>query len=238
MDDTRRVWDIEGVGRMLGGLSEVAEDVAFGEGVSLPMTSLSARLELYEATGVARLSSRDVRVEVHRVLPPAITEQGVVFTSQRSEETFSLVVRPDGFATLFIGAAAKAEPPSHESGSVLIEPETGADQPAPATAPEDSESIPRVVLTGRMGRAPTARTTSRGRTIAQAPLAVHLGRSEKPEWHTIVFFDGLAENALANLAKGQLVTIIGYKHAREIPLKDGGTRQVEEIYAAAIQPPK
>jgi single-stranded DNA-binding protein len=68
------------------------------------------------------------------------------------------------------------------------------------------------------------------------PLAVHEG--ETTSWHTILFFDDAAQRAIDTLKKGNLVTVIGYKHVRDVQKRDGSSAQVEEIYAAAVQPPK
>lgn len=71
------------------------------------------------------------------------------------------------------------------------------------------------------------------------PLGVHGG--EKTLWHDVLFFDEKAERVAAELSKGQLVTVVGYKHEREAEVKKGNTtfkKKVVEIYGALVQTPK
>jgi single-stranded DNA-binding protein len=99
-------------------------------------------------------------------------------------------------------------------------------------AQPQAEKANRVMLTGRLGRNVYLRTTATGRVIGRVPLAVH--RGEETDWHVILFFDEKAQKAAEQLAKGQLVNVVGYKHYREIKGKDGNTKQVEEIYAVDV----
>lgn len=113
--------------------------------------------------------------------------------------------------------ASKSTPPKHE---------------------EQQQEKPdnRVVLTGRIGRDPQLHTTSKGKQITKLPLAIHEG--ETTAWHTILFFDEKAKVAAETLHKGDLATIIGYRHQREVVTKTGIKKQVEEIHGVATQPAK
>jgi hypothetical protein len=142
------------------------------------------------------------------------------------------IVYPDGSLTM---ALLSMEPRRQEREPAITPLAPAEESPRiPESVPsQGAEQANRVVLTGRLGRAVSLRTTARGKTIGRVPLAVHLG--EKTEWHTVLFFDDAANRAAAELSKGQMLTVIGYRHSREVTDRDGGTRQVEEIYAASVQ---
>lgn len=120
-----------------------------------------------------------------------------------------------------------------EDGGLVPE----ADVPTPAPEPpvkarEGQEDATRVMLTGRLGRGVHLRTTAKGVVVGRVSLAVHQGN--ETVWHTILFFNEKAQKAAEELAKGQLVTVVGYKHLREVQSRNG-LKQVEEIYAAGVQ---
>jgi hypothetical protein len=120
-----------------------------------------------------------------------------------------------------------------ESEAVAEQPTLFA-PPAEATnVRPQAEQANRVMLTGRLGRDVHLRTTANGKVVGRVSLAVH--RGEETDWHTILFFDDKAQKAAEELQKGQLVTVVGYKHLREVQGRDGSTKQVEEIYAASVQ---
>lgn len=103
-------------------------------------------------------------------------------------------------------------------------------------APDTAETqAARLSLGGRLGRAPSFRTTRSGRLIASFPLAV---RDEAGEttWHTVLAFDERAEQLRDQVAKGQYVEVVGYLHQRERTTRSGQTRVIEEVYATVIKP--
>ena len=105
--------------------------------------------------------------------------------------------------------------------------------PEPTAKPEQQ----RIVLSGRVGRAPVFGTTPSGKPKATFPLATH-PTPETTEWKRIVAFQERAERLRGRLAKGDEVEVIGYARVRQVPTKAGGTRPVEEIYATVVRTPK
>lgn len=110
----------------------------------------------------------------------------------------------------------------------------GAPLPA-ATSDQEEERRPRLALTGRIGHTPILRTTQKGTDVLRLSLAVHQG--EQTDWHTILFFGERAkELAQAEFAqKGRLVTVVGYPHQRDVRMRTGGIRQVEEVYGVVLR---
>jgi hypothetical protein len=165
-------------------------------------------------------------------------------TSKLGELAFSFTPTPPG--------AIRQEPspippensvpetvPDHEE-AVLPEPAQAA-RPAqqantptpPKDRPAGKETKERVVITGRVGRLPTLKTIKTG-LMAKFPVGEH-----QPDgstiWHTVVAFGKNAEGLRDSLTKGQLVTVSGYPHQREIAGKAGQTRTVTEIYLAGLK---
>ena len=106
--------------------------------------------------------------------------------------------------------------------------------PPPAEQPPQSERE-RVILRGRVGRAPTFRTTAkRGVLIGSFPLGSHPDL-ETTVWHTILMFDNRARMLQEkNLAPGEEIEVVGFPHKREIQTPAGESRTITEIYATAI----
>jgi single-stranded DNA-binding protein len=70
--------------------------------------------------------------------------------------------------------------------------------------------------------------------MAKFPVAEH-HPDGSTTWHTIVAFGKNAEGLRESLTKGQMVTVGGYPHHREITGKSGQTRKVTEIYLAGLR---
>jgi single-strand DNA-binding protein len=100
-----------------------------------------------------------------------------------------------------------------------------------ATAGKETKE--RMVITGRVGRLPTVRQIKTG-LMAKFPVAEHQ-QDGSTTWHTIVAFGKTAEALRDSLTKGQLITVAGYPHQREITGKSGQTRTVTELYMAGLE---
>src|SRR5690242_3840443 len=104
----------------------------------------------------------------------------------------------------------------------------------PASVPTEAGSEPprsaeqeRIRVDGRLGRPPVFRTTSRGIRIARLVVAAH-DEGDRTTWHTVLAFNKLADHLFTNRpAKGALVTVIDYRHPRNIVGRDGLPRTVE-----------
>jgi single-strand DNA-binding protein len=108
------------------------------------------------------------------------------------------------------------------------------DQPAVASdATAGKEPTERKVITGRVGRTPTLRQIKSG-LMAKFPVGEHLPDGSTT-WHTVVAFGKTAEALKGSLTKGQLITVGGYPHEREITGKAGQPRRVTEIYLAGLK---
>ncbi len=133
--------------------------------------------------------------------------------------------------------AMLGHPPPVDAGpqdSGTVEPPAPTGEAAPA--PEVKEQA-RVQLAGRVGQHPTLRTTPKGTLVARFPLGVKDETDlEKTTWHTVLAFRERAEQVRDRLKKGDPVEVIGYRHERQIPRRDGTTRTVHEVYATAVKP--
>ena len=76
-----------------------------------------------------------------------------------------------------------------------------------------------------------------GQLIASFPLGVKDEADlNRTTWHTILAFRERAQQVKDTLKKGDPVEVIGYRHEREIPRRDGSTRTVHEVYATVLKP--
>lgn len=98
-------------------------------------------------------------------------------------------------------------------------------------------SINKVILIGNLGRDPEVRYTPSGTAICNIRLATTRmwkdknsgDKVEETEWHTVVFFDRLAEIAGEYLKKGRSIYVEGRLRTRKWQDKDGHDRYSTEV---------
>jgi single-strand DNA-binding protein len=165
--------------------------------------------------------------------------------SKRGELAFSFT--PTQPATDIQEPQMPNAPQNSPPEPVPVSEETLLPEPAQAVVPAQQPEKPtpqkdraqgkdtkeRVVITGRVGRLPTLKTIKTG-VMAKFPLAEHQPDGATT-WHTIVAFGKQAESLRDSLTKGQMVTIGGYPHQREVTGKAGQTRTVTEVYLAGLK---
>jgi single-strand DNA-binding protein len=118
-----------------------------------------------------------------------------------------------------------------------LEPGVPQEESSPPTSTDwakGKEKKERVSITGRVGRVPTFKTIKTG-LMAKFPVAEHQPDGSTTTWRTIVAFGKTAEALRDTLTKGDLISIAGYPHNREITGKSGQTRTVTEIYLAGLK---
>lgn len=247
---TSSTWNLAGVGESLKSQPQSLTDRLAGpgqafhlaDGVTLTVfperqllrfTSPLAELTIAPVTNIEpqadrlRVESSDVHHKATVLFDP---KGGLIFTLQPNEARST--TKPTVVEASMEPAADEAEPAPAPAGLAAETTADTSDATASPPASTEDERGERLVFTGRVGRVPELKTTAKGRRLVRIPLAVHEG--EETRWHTIVFFDDLAERAVATLAKGELVSVVGYRHVREIETKRG-TKQQELIFAAALQ---
>ena len=250
-ETTSSTWNLPAVGESLrtqprpltdrlagsGQAFHLAVDVAltlFPERRLLRFSSPLAELTLAPVTNVEpqadrlRVESSDAQHKATALFDP---KGGLIFTLQPNDATSGLepaIVE----ASIEQPENSPVPTPSPETEAPAAEATPDAGEAAKTTTTTEDERGERLVFTGRVGRVPELKTTAKGHRLVRIPLAVHEG--EETSWHTIVFFDDLAERAVTTLAKGELVSVVGYKHVREIQTKRG-TKEQELIFAAALQ---
>lgn len=101
--------------------------------------------------------------------------------------------------------------------------------------------VNKVILVGRLGKDPEARTLENGAMVVNFTMAtsevykdrVTGERKEITDWHNIVLWRGLAETASKYLHKGDQVYIEGKMRTRSWE-KDGVTRYTTEVIGDAM----
>lgn len=226
-------------------------DPALGAGRRLPI-NLALTVDVFEAANLTRVATPDIRLELFGPARPHRAGERVVYDQTSPTGILHLGIDRDGTLVLQRSAhpvASHPEPVSREADASPApvapppqdQPETRQQCPTPPDASanrEAREEAERVKLTGRLGRAPTFRTSPRGTLVGRFPLAVHR-EDGTTVWHSILAFGSRTEQlrtraAAGDLAKGREVDIVGYPHTRQVPGKDGSIRTVTEIHAAAM----
>jgi len=104
-------------------------------------------------------------------------------------------------------------------------------------------SVNKVILIGRLGRAPEIKKFDNGGIIANMALATsekwrdrQSGEMvEKTEWHRLVMRERLAEIAQQYLQKGSLIYVEGKLQTRKWQAQDGSDRYSTEISVWQMQ---
>lgn len=104
-------------------------------------------------------------------------------------------------------------------------------------------SVNKVVLIGNLGKDPETRYSPNGGAICNVRLATTRNwkdktsgeRKEETEWHSVVFYDRLAEIAGEYLKKGRPVYVEGRLKTRKWQDKEGQDRYTTEIIATEMQ---
>ncbi len=102
-----------------------------------------------------------------------------------------------------------------------------------------ARSVNKVILVGNLGKDPDLRSTPQGKSVCSFSLATSESYLDKAtnewkditDWHNVVMWDRLADNAAKFLKKGSKVYIEGSLKHRSYEGKDGVTRYVTEVLA-------
>src|SRR5512144_2161312 len=89
-------FDDEAIAEALDSRSSTVRDVAYGEGVQYSVGRGDARLEIFPRTGVTRLTTTDVRVELFGSAITDVSPGGVEFSRTQPGPDASLTVVPGG----------------------------------------------------------------------------------------------------------------------------------------------
>ena len=107
-----------------------------------------------------------------------------------------------------------------------------------------ARGINKVILVGNLGQDPETRAMPSGKAVTNIRIATSEGwkdkqtgeQKEATEWHTVVFFDRLAEIAAEDLRKGSQVYVEGKLRTRKWQDKaTGADRYSTEVVANELQ---
>jgi len=99
-------------------------------------------------------------------------------------------------------------------------------------------SVNKVILIGRAGKDAESKTLEGGQVVANFSLATDEyhkkadgTKVQETEWHSIILWGKLAENAAKYITKGRLLYVEGKVRSRIWKNKDGTEKKVTEIIA-------
>ncbi len=103
--------------------------------------------------------------------------------------------------------------------------------------------VNKVILIGRLGADPETRQTAGGKSVTNIRLATseewkdkQTGeKKEATEWHSVVFFDRVAEIASQYLRKGSMAYVEGRLQTEKYTDKQGIERYATKIRADVLQ---
>ena len=106
-----------------------------------------------------------------------------------------------------------------------------------------ARGVNKVILIGNLGQDPETKSLPSGSAVTNIRLATTEGwkdkqtgeKKEHTEWHSVVFFDRLAEIAGQYLKKGSQVYIEGTLRTRKWQDKNGADRYTTEVRASDMQ---
>jgi single-strand DNA-binding protein len=106
-----------------------------------------------------------------------------------------------------------------------------------------ARGINKVILVGNLGQDPETRAMPSGKAVTNVRIATSDSwrdkqtgeQKEQTEWHTVVFFDRLAEIAAEYLKKGSQIYVEGRLRTRKWQDKSGNDRYTTEIVANEMQ---
>jgi single-strand DNA-binding protein len=106
-----------------------------------------------------------------------------------------------------------------------------------------ARGINKVILVGNLGQDPETRAMPSGKAVTNVRIATSDSwrdkqtgeQKEQTEWHSVVFFDRLAEIAAEYLRKGSQIYVEGRLRTRKWTDKSGSDRYTTEIVANELQ---
>jgi single-stranded DNA-binding protein len=116
-----------------------------------------------------------------------------------------------------------------------------AEQDMTAQSAQSAPETPRIRVRGRIGQEAQFRVVpDKDLLVGSLSIAEHPDK-DTTVWHDVAAFGERAQKLQEQFGSGELrvgqeVEVVGYVHRRERPTKEGGTRTVEQIYAATIKP--
>ena len=104
-------------------------------------------------------------------------------------------------------------------------------------------TINKVILVGNLGQDPEVTTTATGAKVCTISVATTESWKDKDsgeqqnqtEWHRVVLWRNLADNAGKFLKKGSKVYVEGQLQTREWQDKEGANRKTTEVIAREMQ---
>jgi len=104
-------------------------------------------------------------------------------------------------------------------------------------------SVNKVIIVGNLGKDPETRYSPNGGAICNVRIATTRNwkdktsgeKKEETEWHSVVFYDRLAEIAGEYLKKGRSVYVEGRLKTRKWQDKEGQDRYTTEVIATEMQ---
>ncbi len=204
-------------------LPDPVYDPAYEWGTRLSVGPIESptHVEVYEERAAIRITSKNLRVEIHRPTEISVFHDNVVFAAGKRDEGIYLHARVDREGN----AALLLDQPSPVRPAEAIEPlpaipsrvplETAVPSPILAPNRASKEKQTTVTVTGTLQTTPrTGNSDAKGHQTAWALVAAHVEGEESPHLYSATFHRQAVKTALG-LPRDAQVTIKGYAHPKQ-----------------------
>lgn len=100
-------------------------------------------------------------------------------------------------------------------------------------------NLNKVILCGRVTKAPEIKSTTSGKKVARISLATNQfmgkGKEDKTTFHNLVAWSSIADVAEKYITKGQEIMIEGHIDNRTYKKKDGSNGYISEVVVERLQ---
>lgn len=235
-----------GIRETLQADSRTVWDVAHGEGEAFTLGSHGTELEVYPGAGVARVTTENARVELHRVPGYRLNEANhVIFEQGREQERLRMLVGSEGHVSLRPLLRATRSPTTRQTP-----PDGPQDRTSPARGSHDLTTPPKaevpaapeaeergtVSVIGNIGRDLSFHERD-GQLVCKFPLADN-HPTRQTIWHDVVATEAVAEfvrdahtsrDQAVTMRKGKPVEVVGYQEP-----KPGAKARKPDLHATRI----
>lgn len=249
-------WDADELSTTLHAPAAAVSHGEHGDGqLFLVGEQQATMLEVYPAQGIVRVTGGGIELTLSHQGSAQLKPEGVIFRQQYDGTTTRLLVASNGEVLLGISPSHFAEPLEGLKAGFVgeVPPQPRKRARNDSTAPQHYEgegSLPPatqgeekkkeyVVVRGRVGKAPTLRTTARGVLIARFQLNTTWDQEdENADWQQVIAFNKRAALVQEKVQSGKVVEVRGYVHDRVRKMEGGATTTTQEIYLAAVKTPR
>jgi hypothetical protein len=208
MSRESKPFDIEEINGVLRSDTEVAEHLAFGQGIRFQVGETGISIDLYPQAEHLQVTTRNMQILMYRVARATVIDEGVAFEGKDHDQPERIWVDSHGDIILYAGSGVK-----RPTLSELLTPSTPqAQSEEPVNQEQRNKEKPTIVLAGRLKSKPIeGKLDRKGNPTSWARMAVHDDHRRDAHMYVATFHRHTTALAL-NLDIEDPITVEGYPH--------------------------